>query len=80
MFFFRYYAICRPSEYQRSRAFTNPWIDVGLAFACGTIIQIPWYSFLDNAICLFISLPLNIWSKTFKLLLYVKLKQSLCKI
>ena len=40
--FCRYFAICHPVLFQSTRANTNPWIDIGIAFISGTIIQVPY--------------------------------------
>ena len=38
---YRYFAICHPVLFQITRAGTSPYFEIGIAFACGTIIQIP---------------------------------------
>ena len=43
----RYHAICRPTFYFRhrsdSRGFNSPRVDIGLAFYCGFVLQLPRY-------------------------------------
>ena len=43
----RYFAICHPVLFQSTRAYTNPWIDIGIAFISGMIIQVP-YTFANQ--------------------------------
>ena len=59
--FFRYFAICQPIEYQRSKKTLNPRVEVALAFILGFIIQTPQFvaNHVVNTSCKIPLIPLN---------------------
>ena len=40
---FRYFAICHPTEYQRTKKTLNPRIEVTLSFFLAFVIQLPYF-------------------------------------
>ena len=40
---FRYFAICHPTEYQRTKKTLNPRIEVSLSFFLAFVIQLPYF-------------------------------------